>query len=178
MFRNKRRFIVAVLLFVFLIIVCTIIYRYRDNVGKPDLDTGIYYKVTKVIDGDTFNIFIEEEKREATIRVLGINTPETVDERKEVECYGPEASKKAKEILNGKNIKLSWSPDREYKDKYNRYLAYVYIDDFGSFGEYMLKYGFAREYTYGKPYSKREEYRRLESLAKAKSLGLWGQCID
>ena len=74
-------------------------------------------------------------------------------------------------------MKLSWSPDREYKDKYGRYLAYIDIEDFGSFEEYMLRYGYAREYKYGKVYSKYIEYRELERLAKDESLGLWGKCM-
>ena len=55
------------------------------------------YQVIKVVDGDT--ITIDLNGKAETIRLIGINTPETVDPRKPVECFGVEASNKAKELL-------------------------------------------------------------------------------
>ena len=72
-----------------------------ENVIEPSKNL---YSVVNVIDGDTVNVKIDGI--ETVIRLLGINTPETVDPRKPVECFGTEASNKAKEILNGKEVSL------------------------------------------------------------------------
>ena len=111
-----------------------------------------------------------------TVRVLGINTPETVDPRKPVECYGPEASVEGKSLLDGRSVELKFNPNRERMDKYGRYLLYVYRDDGLFYNEYMIQQGFAEEYTVGTPYSLQGEFRRDEAAAKAAKLGLWGKC--
>ncbi|MCX6715859.1 MAG: thermonuclease family protein, partial [Candidatus Taylorbacteria bacterium] len=105
-----------------------------------------------------------------------INTPETVDPRRPVECYGLEASNEAKGLLKGRMVRLVANPDRELKDKYGRYLLYVYRDDGLFVNKDLLRGGFAREYTYGKPYSKQAEFRKVEEKAKESSMGLWSKC--
>ncbi len=138
-----------------------------------------YYPVTYVVDGDTFKINASQDEatqKIVTIRVLGINTPETVDPRKSVECYGPEASQAGRDVLNGHKVKLTFSPNRELKDKYDRYLAYVYRDDGLFYNEYMLKNGFAKEYTFGTPYSMQSEFRGIEKEARGAKVGLWSAC--
>ena len=110
------------------------------------------------------------------IRVLGINTPETVDPRKPVECYGPEASAAAKELLDGRKVMLKYNPNREKRDKYGRYLLYAYRDDGLFVNEYMIQEGFAREYTFGTAYSMQKEFRKAENAAKREEKGLWVKC--
>ena len=138
------------------------------------IDPNIYYPVTYVVDGDTFKV--EVNQKEITIRVLGINTPETVDPRKPVECYGPEASKQAKTLLEGQKVRLVFNPNREMIDKYGRYLAYAYRDDGLFYNEVMIKDGYAREYTFGTPYSFQSEFRADQKVAQKAKLGLWGAC--
>jgi|GEM_PF-6029564 len=60
----------------------------------PTVAERTVYKVLKVIDGDTVNVEIEGKSN--TVRLIGIDSPETVDPRKPVQCYGKEASDKAK----------------------------------------------------------------------------------
>ena len=139
-----------------------------------NIDSEKYYPVSYVVDGDTFKVNVEA--KEITVRVLGINTPETVDPRKPVECYGPEASKEAKELLTGRRVRLVFNPNRELKDKYNRYLAYVYRDDGLFYNELMIKEGYAREYTFGTPYSMQKEFRGIETESKSAKIGLWSAC--
>ena len=149
--------------------------------GVP-IDSDTYYPVTYVVDGDTFKVNVaasnSPSQRIITVRVLGINTPETVDPRKPVECYGPEASVQGKELLNGHKVKLAFNPNRELKDKYGRYLAYVYRDDGLFYNEAMIKDGFAREYTYGSAYSMQSEFRAAESVAQKVKAGLWSACAN
>ncbi len=142
--------------------------------GEVAIDPARYYKVTYVVDGDTFKASVNG--REITVRVLGINTPETVDPRKPVECYGPEASVEGKLLLAGRSVELKLNPDREHRDKYGRYLLYVYRDDGLFYNEHMIAEGFAREYTVGSAYSFQGEFRKAETAAKTAGKGLWGKC--
>jgi micrococcal nuclease len=145
-----------------------------DKPVPIDINPDMYYHVTKVVDGDTFHLKVEET--DITVRMLGINTPETVDPRKPAECYGKEASNEAKRILEHQVVRLSLNPKREVLDKYGRYLAYVYRDDGLFVNEYLVRNGFAKEYTYGKKYSEQENFRMDQTKAQVASLGLWGEC--
>ncbi len=140
------------------------------------IDQEAYYPVTHVLDGDTFKVKIG--KKEITVRMLGIDTPETVDPRKPSQCYGNEASNETKKLLASTTVQLMLNPKREVLDKYGRYLAYVYLSNGILFNEYLLKNGFAREYTYGKAYSMQKEFKAVESDARKKKMGLWGRCVN
>lgn len=142
--------------------------------GEVGIDESAYYKVSHVYDGDTFTTDVNGW--EITVRMLGINTPETVDPRKPVQCYGPEASAETKALLGGQSVRLVANPDRERRDKYGRYLLYVYRKDGLFINEYLIQQGFAREYTVGKPYQYQKLFRDDEAAAKAASKGLWGKC--
>jgi micrococcal nuclease len=154
-----------------------------DNTVNEDLmGNGV---VTKITDGDTIRVNITETHKIEIIRILGIDTPETVDPRKEVQCYGPEASARAKELLLGKSVLLESDASQGDKDKYDRLLRYVFImngtNDEGleqgfSYGFNMIMNGYAREYTYDKPYKYRFDYMGAEEYAKNNKLGLWGNC--
>ena len=142
--------------------------------GDVSIDEKTLYRVSDVVDGDTIRAVVDG--REITVRMLGVNTPEVVDPRKPVECFGPEASAETKSILHGRNVRLVENPRRELKDKYGRYLLYVYRDDGLFMNESLLLGGFAREYTVGRPYSFQAQFRADEATAKAAEKGLWGKC--
>lgn len=137
---------------------------------------SIECKVARVVDGDTLHADCEGRYGRITIRVIGIDTPETVAPGKEVECYGPEASREAKrQMPAGRKIRLTGDETQAAQDRYGRTLAYVSI--YGTdYGLSMVRHGFADEYTYGKPYLKRSEYRRAQTKARALQLGKWGVC--
>lgn len=140
----------------------------------PKIDETKLYEVSDVVDGDTFKVRVEG--RSLTVRMLGMNTPETVDPRKAPECYGKEASDETKSLLDGEKVRLVHNPNRETHDKYGRELLYVYRDDGMFVNEFLVKGGFAREYTVGKPYEFQAEFRADEAAAKAAGKGLWGKC--
>ena len=83
------------------------------------------FTVTKVVDGDT--IWVDNGGR-MKIRMIGLDTPETVDPRKPVQCFGREASAQAKTILGGQQVYLETDPSQDSVDKYGRTLAYVWTD--------------------------------------------------
>ena len=129
------------------------------------------YFVLKVVDGDTVSVDINGITE--TIRIIGINTPETVDPRKEVECFGKEASDKAKALLEGEYVCLAVDDTQENRDKYNRLLRYVYLADGSDYGKHMIENGYAYEYTYQIPYQHQSEYRNAEDSAETAERGLW-----
>jgi micrococcal nuclease len=128
-------------------------------------------KVIKVTDGDTLHVLLDgvDEK----VRLLGINTPETVDPRTPVQCFGKEASNRMKELAGGKMVKLEFDETQSTRDAYNRLLAYVYLDDGEMLNRKMIAEGYAYEYTYMTPYKYQQEFRQLQVLAKGSNRGLW-----
>jgi micrococcal nuclease len=104
-----------------------------------------------------------------------MDTPETVDPRKEVQCFGKEASDKAKELLSGQLVELErYSTQGEY-GKYNRLLRYVKIKDGIFYNIEMIKQGYAHEYTYGTPYKYQDDFKGAEKYARDNKLGLWSE---
>ncbi len=129
-------------------------------------------KVTRVIDGDTIDVSFDGKTER--IRIIGIDTPETVDPRKPVECFGQEASAVAKEQLTDETVQLESDPTQGERDKYNRLLRYVWMDD-GTvdFGKLMIATGYAHEYTYNLPYKYQKEYKQAQKDAEEGKKGLW-----
>ena len=128
-------------------------------------------EVVRVVDGDTITVNIGSKKE--TLRLIGINSPETVDPRKSVECFGKEASEFAKSELTGKSVRLESDPSQGERDKYGRLLRYVFLPDGTDFNLLMIKNGFAYEYTYNLPYKYQIEYKKAQNLAKNSKVGLW-----
>ncbi len=142
------------------------------------------YRVVKVVDGDT--VAIDIDGRSTTLRLIGLDTPETVDPRTTVQCFGKEASDEAKRLLTGTSVRLEYDSSQGTLDKYNRTLAYIYMEDLPaqaggiSFNEYMIAEGFGHEYTYGTPYAYQTEFKAAEASARAQKKGLWAEnaCTD
>ncbi len=130
-----------------------------------------YYKVTEVVDGDTIKININGKIE--TLRLIGLDTPETVDPRKPVQCFGKEASNKAKELLIGKNVRIEKDISQGELDKYNRLLVYIYREDGLFYNKHMIETGYAHEYTYNTPYKYQTEFKAAQKTAQQNSLGLW-----
>jgi micrococcal nuclease len=145
---------------------------------KPTEIKKEFYKVTKVIDGDTINVDVNGKSE--TIRLIGIDSPETVDPRKPVQCFGKEASDKAKETLTGKDVSLEIDPTQGERDKYNRLLRFVFLEDGTNFNKFMISEGYAHEYTYqSNPYKYQKEFKDAQKSAMENKKGLWadGVCL-
>lgn len=134
------------------------------------------YKVTDVVDGDTIEIEYLGEKKK--LRLIGVNTPETVDPRRPVQCYGKEASDETKRILIGNNISLE--KDISETDKYGRLLRYVYLKlDDGTLlfvNDYLVRQGFAQASTYPPDVKYADRFLQAQSEAQNNKRGLWGKC--
>ena len=126
------------------------------------------FKVTRVVDGDTIEIEGGEK-----VRYIGVDTPETVDPRKPVQCFGIEASKKNKELVEGKTVRLE--KDITDRDKYSRLLRYVWVDDLFVNLE-LVKQGFANSYSYPPDIKYQKEFLAAETEAREAQRGLWKAC--
>jgi len=131
-----------------------------------------FYPVVRVVDGDTFRVIIDDV--EEVVRVIGIDTPETVRSGTPVECFGVEASNAAKRLLEGARVALHIDAGQDTRDRYGRLLRYATLEDGQDFGTVMITDGYAFEYTYNTPYEKQSLYKNLENTARTTSAGLWG----
>jgi len=123
--------------------------------------------VVRVVDGDTF--IIQADGKEIHVRLIGVDTPETVDPRKEVQPFGKEASDYLTGLITGKTASLKFDLNRS--DKYGRLLVYLYLD--GKFvNAEIIKGGYGRAYTYY-PFQYLDEFSALEAAAKQKDVGIW-----
>ncbi|HEY4694352.1 MAG TPA: thermonuclease family protein [Candidatus Nanoarchaeia archaeon] len=126
------------------------------------------FLVTKVVDGDT--IEIEGGKR---VRYIGIDTPETVDPREEVQCFGKEASEKNKQLVENKKVKLE--KDVSEFDQYSRLLRYIYVGN-TFVNELLVKEGFARASSYPPDVKYQDKLSAAEQFARENNKGLWSAC--
>nr|MBO2479888.1 nuclease [Bacillota bacterium] len=128
---------------------------------------GDWYIVERVVDGDTFVLTNGER-----VRMIGVDTPETVKPGTEPEMYGQEASEYTKKMLEGKRVRLEW--DVAERDRYGRLLAYVYLEDGTFFNEHLLLEGYARVMTVPPNVKYAERFLAAERSAREAGRGLWG----
>jgi micrococcal nuclease len=144
---------------------------------KLDRDGGKkvsrFYSVLEVIDGDTVII---SYRGATSIRILGIDTPETVDPNTPDECGGAQASALASKLLSGRQVRLVFDRSQGRTDSYNRTLAYLDVSGRGDFGEIMIERGAAAEYAYDTAYDRQAKYIAAQGRAQAKNRGVWGTC--
>lgn len=135
-----------------------------------------FFDVVSVTDGDTLKVNINGQIE--TLRLIGIDTPETVDPRTPVQCFGKEASDKAKKTLDGKKVRVEADDSQGERDKYNRLLRYLYLEDGTFFNKMMIEDGYAHEYTYGAPYKHQEDFKAAQAIARENKRGLWGDVCN
>lgn len=132
-----------------------------------------FYKVTEVYDGDTIGVDMEGTVEK--VRFIGVDTPETHDPRKAVQCYGTAASEYTAKLIGYEPVRLEADPTNSNRDRYQRLLRYVYLPDGKLINAEIIKEGYGFAYT-AFPFTKLEEFRAYELLAKEQNKGLWGVC--
>jgi len=125
-----------------------------------------YYHVSRVVDGDTVVL-----RGLGTVRLIGIDTPETVDPRKPVQRFGKEASAALRSMIGGRDVLVEYDQDRT--DKYNRALVYLYLSDGTFVNLEMVRQGFAHAYV-KYPFREMSRFRAAEREAREAERGLWG----
>lgn len=136
--------------------------------------------VIKVIDGDTIKVSYQNKEgklQEKTVRLIGIDSPETVHPNKPVQCFGKEASKKLNDLLNAHDVILVNDVSQGDYDKYGRLLRYVFTENNTNINLYMITEGYAYEYTYDQPYKYSREFKDAQKTAEKEKKGLWADGV-
>lgn len=133
-------------------------------------------EIVRIVDGDT--IVVSLGGKEEKVRLIGVNTPETVDPRKPVECFGKEAKEYMKQLLSGKKIRLEADTTQQERDRYGRLLRYIFLENGLLVNQVLIRDGYAYEYTYDLPYKYQSEFKKAETDARNAGRGLWnsGAC--
>lgn len=132
----------------------------------PKLE-GEWRTVVRVVDGDT--LLLDGDER---VRLIGVNTPESVDPRRPVEYFGNEAAAFTRRLAQGKRVRLAY--DEERKDRYGRTLAYVFFEDGSMLNAEIIRQGYGNAYTRF-PFRYAEEFRAYEREAREQRRGLWAE---
>lgn len=156
---------------------CTALVACGSSGGGVDLQPGVQqgpYNVVRSVDGDT--IRVDRDGEEIVVRLIGIDTPETVAQDRPIECFGPEASERTAQLVEGKQVWLEYDEVSGLTDKYDRTLAYVWLSSDLMLNEQLVREGFAEEYTYSEGARHQPQMRQAEGEARASGAGLWSAC--
>ena len=173
----KRSFIntiVAILILVFGAFVSD--YQMSTNSTSDVLGTDTtLYTVNSIVDGDTLKV--SDSEGIYTVRLIGIDTPETKDPRKEIECFGTEATLHLTKLIQNQRLILKSDSTQDDIDRYGRLLRYAFLENGTNVNKTMIEDGYAYEYTYSKPYYYKSEFIEAQNSARNAELGLWsGVC--
>lgn len=144
-------------------------------VAEPEiaqLNPG-YYTVAEFFDGDTISVNMNGSVEK--IRMIGVDTPETHDPRKPVQCFGRAASEFTKNLIGKQKVRLEADPLNTNRDRYDRLLRYVYLPNGTLVNAQIIIEGYGFAYT-SFPMQKAEEFEKYETNARDNNLGLWGSC--
>lgn len=139
-------------------------------IGPPPSGT---YRVVKFDDGDT--IAVDMNGHDETIRFIGVDTPETHDPRKAVQCFGLAAANFTKQLIGEQPVRLEADPLGTNRDRYNRLLRYIYLPDGRLVNAEIIKQGYGFAYT-SFPFMKSDEFLRYQKEAREQNKGLWSSC--
>ena len=176
---STNRSLTNVIVAIFLLIFGALISDSRINSGlKNDVlgtDTTLY-TVTSIVDGDTLKV--TDSVDIYTVRLIGIDTPETKDPRKDVECFGVEATLHLTKLVENQKLILKSDSTQDDIDRYGRLLRYAFLVNGTNVNKTMIEDGFAYEYTYSKPYYYQNEFIDAQNSARIERLCLWGGNCD
>lgn len=132
-----------------------------------------YYQVTSVADGDTIEVDMNGTKEK--IRLIGVDTPESVKPNSAVQCYAHEASDFTKKNVSGQSVRLEADPMGDNRDRYDRLLRYVYLKDGTLWNQKLIADGYGFAYL-SFSFSKSADFAASQEVAKSSKRGLWNVC--
>lgn len=149
-------------------------YGWFESINKTvqTVQPGLY-RVLEFADGDT--VVVDMNGTKETIRFIGVDTPETHDPRKTVQCFGYAAADFTKNLIGKNNVRLEADPLNTNRDRYNRLLRYVYLPDGTLVNLEIIKQGYGFAYT-SFPFTKAEEFSAAQKEARESNRGLWASC--
>jgi micrococcal nuclease len=153
----------------------SLIYTQTKAITWPELPaiTPGFYKVTHVTDGDTIEVNMDGQAEK--VRMIGVDTPETKKPNAPVQCFGPQASDFTHKTLDSKSVRLEADPLDDNRDRYGRLLRYVYLQDGTLFEKSLISQGYGFAYI-SFPFTKKNEFSKLQADAQAAKVGLWANC--
>lgn len=164
--------------FVLLAVIFTVFVMYKRGMLQP-LNTALLmrnepgsYAVKQFVDGDT--VLINMNGVEEKVRFIGIDTPETHKENTPVQCYGPAAAAYTKNRIGSSRIRLVADELTTNRDRYDRLLRYVYLEDGTNLNLELVQKGYAFAYAF--PFAKSQQFHRAMKQSQAERTGLWGNC--
>ncbi|MCB9823234.1 thermonuclease family protein [Candidatus Nomurabacteria bacterium] len=176
--RNKKK-LIRILSSIFIALILILLQQNGMIPGQEKLETTVenstpgLYSVTKFDDGDT--IGVDMEGKTETIRFIGVDTPETHDPRKSVQCFGKDAAAFTKAAIGSQKVRLEADPESDNRDRYSRLLRFVYLPNGELVNYELVKEGYGFAIT-GFPHTKMETFVNAETEAKNNGRGLWGTC--
>ncbi len=130
------------------------------------------YAVKKFVDGDT--IIVDMNGTEETVRFIGVDTPETHKPNTPVQCYGPEAAAYTKQRIGSTKVRLVSDSLTTDRDRYDRLLRYVVLEDGTYLNQELIDKGYAFAYSF--PFANLRKYAETMNAAQAAHRGLWSTC--
>lgn len=139
--------------------------------------------ITDVVDGDTVKVRTNASGRsggiaaEETVRLIGIDTPETSKPGYPVECGGPQATDAMTRAALGRTVRLRTDPTQDTRDRYGRLLAYVDRSSGNvDLGAYMVRSGWAKRYVYRDRFGRYKRFTKAQDTARRSGRGVWAMC--
>ena len=166
---SLRRFVVLAVA-----VLAALGYYNRDELPIPRgpgsaqrQSSGEWRTVVRVVDGDT--LLLDGNER---VRLIGVDTPESVDPRRPVEHFGKEASAFVRRTVEGRKVRLE--SGNEARDNFGRTLAFVYMEDGSMLNAEIIRQGYGHAFT-RYPFRYSEQFRAFEREARENQRGLWAR---
>jgi micrococcal nuclease len=156
---------------VFLLVAAFVVLLRPWEGGDPEGPRETIARAIRAVDGDTLEVRIGGEVED--VRLIGVDTPETVDPEEPVQCFGPRASRFTHRAADGRRLRLVFGAER--RDAYGRLLAYAYIGHTFLNAE-LVRRGLARTLEIAPNTLHSDLFGRLELGAARAGRGLWGTC--
>jgi micrococcal nuclease len=130
------------------------------------------FAIDEFVDGDT--IIVDMNGTQEIIRFIGLDTPETHKPNTPVQCFGPDAAAYTKQRIGGQRVRLVADHLTTNRDRYDRLLRYVVLEDGTNLNLELVSKGYAFAYAF--PFAKTQEFSTAMERARHAKLGLWGSC--
>jgi endonuclease YncB( thermonuclease family) len=170
---QRHKLKLAVFLLVLLIVVISQSGWLKNTPATLQQNQPGQYSINHFIDGDT--IAVNMNGSIETVRMIGVDTPETHKPNTPVQCYGPQATDFTKTLIGQSSVRLQADPLDTNRDRYGRLLRYVYLPDGRLVETELINNGYGFAYTQF-PFQKSAEFMANEEAAKGAKKGLWAAC--
>ncbi len=171
--KRQKRQLLELVIGLLVVLAGTFLHKQNTSVSDITNNDPSYYNVSSFVDGDTIGVQLGDKTEK--VRLIGVDTPEVKDPRKEVQCFGEAASQFTKSLIGTNKVRLESDPLNSDRDKYDRLLRYVYLPDGTLVNAEIIKQGYGFAYlTY--PFQKKDEFKTYENQARQNNRGLWGSC--